>query len=304
MAYDLYYYNTVALLHGNGADGSTVFTDDSQYARAFTFQGNPHIVTTVSKFNGSSIYFDGVGDRLVAGASADWNLGNTYTVEFFLYPLAMPGAGNNCRVVMIGVNNTASSAYLCFSQTGSLSMGVALGTAIPAATGVGVVTTDGFHHYAVSVDAGVGRVFKDGTLVGGPTAGVTTQSVVATDPLYIGYDTVGTVNFNFNGYLAEFRITKGVCRYKENFVAPAAPLSQIPFYFSGVARDDLGNPCSRKVFAIARDTGELLGSAVSDAGTGAFNITPTRVTPTAFVYLDDLLGVSYNALIRDKIIPV
>lgn len=55
---------TLLLLHCNGTNGSTTFTDSSPFARAVTANGNAQISTAQSKFGGASALFDGTGDYL------------------------------------------------------------------------------------------------------------------------------------------------------------------------------------------------------------------------------------------------
>ena len=63
---------TVALLHMDGADTSTTFTDES--GKTWTANGNAQIDTAQSVFGGASGLFDGTGDYLSASDHADWQL--------------------------------------------------------------------------------------------------------------------------------------------------------------------------------------------------------------------------------------
>jgi len=89
------HYNSVSLLlNANGADNSTVFTDTSPTPKTVTAVGNAKISTSQSKFGGSSMYFDGTGDYLTSPSSTDFDLGGTYTVEFWVLNLkAYEGVG-------------------------------------------------------------------------------------------------------------------------------------------------------------------------------------------------------------------
>src|SRR3972149_9214360 len=62
---------TKLLLHMDGANGSTTFTDEM--GQAVTANGNAQISTAQSKFGGASGLFDGTGDYLSVPASADWD---------------------------------------------------------------------------------------------------------------------------------------------------------------------------------------------------------------------------------------
>jgi len=78
--------SVVLLLHCNGSNGGTTFTDNSSYGRAMTANGNAQTSTAQSKFNGSSGLFDGAGDYLTASASSDFTFGTgDYTIESWVY---------------------------------------------------------------------------------------------------------------------------------------------------------------------------------------------------------------------------
>ena len=73
---------TKLMLHMNGADNSTTFTDDSPSAHTMTAVGNAKIKTDQSKFGGASYRGDGSGDRVTAPDHADWDWGTSdWTVE-------------------------------------------------------------------------------------------------------------------------------------------------------------------------------------------------------------------------------
>ena len=72
---------TKSLLHFNGADASTTFTDES--GKAWTASGHAQIDTAQSVFGGASGLFDGTDDYIYAADSDDWNLGTLdFTVDF------------------------------------------------------------------------------------------------------------------------------------------------------------------------------------------------------------------------------
>jgi hypothetical protein len=90
------------------------------------------------------------------------------------------------------------------------------------ATSNTAVPTDRWVHVAVTKAGGVLRQFLDGLLVGSNTlVGTAVASQVGT---VIGRDTLDTTR-DFNGYIDDLRITKGVARYTANFTPPAEPFS-------------------------------------------------------------------------------
>lgn len=76
------------LLHGNGANGGTTFTDSSAAARTFTFSGNAQTSTTQVKFGSASLKFDGTGDYIQTPYDTTdfkwWD--SDFTIEAWVYP--------------------------------------------------------------------------------------------------------------------------------------------------------------------------------------------------------------------------
>ena len=62
VAYDQYYPNVELLLHLNGANGVTTFTDSSSANRTITTVGSTAVSTDQAKFGPSSTYFAGSND--------------------------------------------------------------------------------------------------------------------------------------------------------------------------------------------------------------------------------------------------
>lgn len=216
--WDSDYANTQLLLHMDGANGGTTFTDSSPSPKTLT----PSNVTTSTaqvKYGSASAAFNGSNSLITAPASSAWNLGSNYTVEAWLYLNALP-SGAWCRWVMIGANSTSSGLQvLAINTDGTIGHSLPLGGTTGIGTSAGVAVAGTWFHLAVSVIAGTARIFKNGTVVAGPTV-ITTQSVSSGDGLRIGSDTTGTVDAVLNGYIDDLRITKGVGRYSAAFTPP------------------------------------------------------------------------------------
>jgi hypothetical protein len=214
---DKYWPSTVLGLHGDGLNNSTAIVEETSTLTP-TITGSVTNHTDSTAFGSSSLFF-ATGGKLTYPASSKWNLGSTYTIEAWLTPLSYPTSGNNCRIIMIGTNGSSSGYVMQLSSTGALGFGIPLSGTNYISTPDGTVSLNSRHHYVISVSAGSARIFKDGILIAGPSP-VTTQTTSSTDTLIIGYDTVGTVNAQYNGYIDDMRITKGIARYTSNFTAP------------------------------------------------------------------------------------
>lgn len=211
---DPYWNNVVLAMHMDDVGLTDV------KGHAVTLNGNASRSAAQSKFGGYSAYFDGTGDRLSILSSLDWSMGNTFTIEFWMYTLNMPASGNNCRIVMIGTNAQYTAFAIGFGATGAISFGVPASGTKGIGSSAGVVTINSWDHYAICVNNSTGYLYKNGTSIATPTV-ITTQTSGAV-PLYIGYDTGGTVDHNFRGYIDDLRVTKGVARYTANFTPPSS----------------------------------------------------------------------------------
>jgi hypothetical protein len=187
-----------------------------------TIVGNTVISSTQYFTGGRSCYFDGSGDRITFAASADWNLGSTFTIELSIYPTELPGSGNACRVLLFGANGSGSAL------TVQILSSAAIGVVVPNGAGglytaAGSVVANTWNHYEISVNSGTAYIFKSGASSATPTA-ITTQSASSSEGLAIGYDPYGgSVGYNFKGYIDRVRITKGVARHTAAFTFDPNP---------------------------------------------------------------------------------
>lgn len=207
--------NVSLLLHMDGANESTTFTDSSSFAHAMTASGNAAISTAQSKFGGASAYFDGDGDLVSASYDDEFDFGTgDFTIEAWVFfptdtqttdrPLVAGGGypdGWACYA--------HSGGYMTFAaNTGSWG-GVYLGPA---------PSENAWHHIAIVRHSGVLYAYTDGVETGS-SEDMSGPIVSAESSLTVGSDGGGTML----GYVDEFRITKGVARYTGTFTPPSAP---------------------------------------------------------------------------------
>lgn len=224
-AADSDFASVVALLHMDGADASTTFTD--QKGHTFTAGGNAQIDTAESKFGGASMLCDGTGDYITSVDSADWDTGSgNFTVEMFAKFNAV-GATNQYVFGQCNSSLTASTTSIAIrkdSTTNKISGFACVGGAtVGLATSTAAVTTGVWYHIAY-VRNGTGfTIYLDGT---GVASGTTSSSALnnSTNALSIGRAGERTTE-TFNGWIDEFRFTKGVARYTSNFTPPSAPFA-------------------------------------------------------------------------------
>jgi ABC-type xylose transport system substrate-binding protein len=155
------------------------------------------------------MFFNGSGNRafiaptdLLGFVAGDW------TVECWLYPTLL------------------GDYYLFFDNRG-LGNGVGLyvrnGVEVASNTNViaagGSLTTNTWAHVAFTRNNGVLRGFINGSSVLS-VSDTRTYAAITNATVGGGYDTIQP----FNGYISDFRITKGRARYTANFTPPTAKL--------------------------------------------------------------------------------
>jgi hypothetical protein len=205
--------NTSLLLHFDNVD----IIDSSSTPKAITAVGNAQISTAQSKFGGSSIVFDNGGDYLTPASSADLILGSTWTVECWWY-LNAAGAGTTRNALLLSGSLVGVSGSLGIYQEAGAFLNVRAGVATSdvRSSNSSIVALE-WQHIAISTLDNVATIYINGVQNGsGPINGPVTASVSR-----IG--SIGSIDYDTNGYIDDFRITKGVARYTSNFTPPTAP---------------------------------------------------------------------------------
>ena len=196
--------NVSLLLHMDGSNGSTTFTDSSSNARAITAAGNAKISTSQSKFGGASAAFDGSGDTLSTGSYA-FAGSSDFTIELWVYVSSLSNKTSYIDVSNLIVYTDASSSTLRVYHDAAVLTG-------------GTLPTSQWAHIAVTRQGATGRLFINGAVVATNTSYSTS---IANGITYLGSEN-GSSNF-LNGFIDEVRLTAGVARYTANFTPPTAP---------------------------------------------------------------------------------
>jgi hypothetical protein len=210
---DPVFNNVSLLLHGNGTNGSTTITDNSPSPKTVTAVGNAQISTAQSKFGGASIAFDGTGDYLSIADNSSFDLGTgDFTIETWAY---IAETGDYTLY-----SHSASGGPMLLSFAGTFRFrrfavaDVVVASALPS--------TNTWVHIAASRNGTATKLFFNGVQTGSTATDTADYTVAAS--VFIGSDAGGA---DFNGYIDDFRITKGVARYTANFTPPAAPFPDI-----------------------------------------------------------------------------
>jgi len=205
------------LLHMDGTNGSTTFTDSGPNALAVTAVGDAKISTTLSQFGGASAYFDGTGDYLtVANNTAiAFGLGD-FTIECWANFSALPTTN-----AIMGIANTmASTSSAGFTHwwfgledsagTKRLRLGRHGNASVFAYTNWTPSLNTWYFLQATrssgsTIELGIHGVSQVVTSSGSNWA----NDFSSTGILAVGYITTVLA---FNGNIDDFRITKGIAR--------------------------------------------------------------------------------------------
>jgi hypothetical protein len=213
--------NVKLLLHCNGSNGSTTFTDSSSSPKTTAANGNAQLSTAQIKYGSASALFDGNGDYLSVTYNSDLSLiSGDWTIEAWIYPTATEGAVINKD----GVSGSSYSQYsLGINSSGYLSgfLGNGNGTS-PTGTsyaGSTTVSLNAWHHVAMVSTGGTCKGFLDGVQQWSSAAATMYEGSKA---LLIGYQSGQPTAEYFDGYIDDIRITKGTAIYTANFTPPVA----------------------------------------------------------------------------------
>lgn len=180
--------------------------------------GNAQISTTQSKFGGSSMYFDGTDDRLPAPASVDIAIGTAdFTIEGWFYT-ASPATNRGLFQISttaggLEAGNTNNLAVYCSSSV----LGVYYASTFKA--GTTSISANTWTHFALVRTGGSTKLYVNGTADSGFGTNADTQNYTGKNVCVGGYF---STSFLWNGYIDDFRITRGIARYTANFTAPTA----------------------------------------------------------------------------------
>lgn len=204
---------TVLMLHMNGTDGSSSFTDSSSGAKGVTALGNAQIDNTQSKFGGTSGYFNGVtGTYLAIPDHADFDFGTgDFTVDFWVrYETIIAGDQEF-------FSHDAGSTEFSLSyneNVPSLQFMIAGGNSYQTVD----LNTGIWYHIAYVRSGTSAYIFKDGIQLG--TASTNSGNANSTAGITIGANNGG--GDRLNGWIDELRVSKGVARWTTNFTPPTS----------------------------------------------------------------------------------
>lgn len=210
--------NVTALFGFSGADNATTTTDESSYGRTPTFVGNAKLSSTQTKFGTSALLLDGAGDYVTIPDATELSVASgDFCIEAWVYTTATKA--NQSTISGKRATTSAQEHTLLLLDGKPQFYMFNAGTAVVNISANTAISNNTWHHIAVSREGSFCRLFVDGIQVGACVQSAAPTS--STADLMIGRD-----NFNggrdFNGYISEYRFTKGQPVYTANFTVPTA----------------------------------------------------------------------------------
>lgn len=214
---DPYFSNVVLLCHCDEliATGE-ILNFVKQFGRGETMAGSHvQIDTTIKLFGAGSHAVQGGNPRYaLSGSHADYAFGTgDFTIEFATYT---PTLAADILFDMRPTSTQGAYAALSTNTSGDLFYFLSNATRI---TGSAVLATNRWQRIAVSRKSGTTRMFVDGTQVG---SNYTDSATYLQSRVVFGSSSFTLGSSPYDGYMDEFRITKGVGRYTSAYTVASS----------------------------------------------------------------------------------
>jgi hypothetical protein len=294
------------LMHMDGANNGTVFTDSSPIGAALTRTGA--ITSTAQvKYGSASGYFDG-NSFVSIPWSSNFSFTGDFTVEAWVYPTSSTPTNDsmgygNCTIAMAGTHYSSSTWFFNWSgntNSGNISKfsfqcsdysgnGGAAGAVVSAST----YALNQWYHVAATRSGTTLSLWVNGALAGTATLSGTIGGVGASGlAMSVGQSNYGSISRNFTGYLDDLCITKGLAKYTSAFTPPGGALTTVtgpyvtnyPSLVSLLGGVTLPNvsPATDAYFnsvsLLAHMDGSNGGTTFNDSSSNAITLTPTATT--------------------------
>ena len=222
---DPYFSSNTLLLHMDGSNGSTVFTDSSPLGLTVTGVNGASIATTAnSRSNGTAADFTStLTNRYVLASGAQVaQVGNFGTGDFTIELTQYSTNEDTTRaLVTVGDYSTAGGGFYCWLQGSTPIFTANSGTNY---TGTPSAFANTLNHIAFTRSSGVLKIWVNGSQV---FSGTMTANFAPSGSQANGGAAVAISNMQFHSssrsYIDEVRITKGICRYNSAFTPPTGP---------------------------------------------------------------------------------
>jgi hypothetical protein len=181
-------------------------------------EGNAQISTSVKQFGTGSIAFSSSNSSLrFPQPASNWTFlhdGSSWTIEFWLYPVDIVNFQG-----LISTNGAASASIGVSVVINSSTIGVSFTRGVPGSSAgfssSATLTANSWNYVGITFNGSTKTCsfFINGASAGSSSnTGFSYSSSAPTYPLFIAQTGDPTYPYNFNGYLDDIRITRGVVR--------------------------------------------------------------------------------------------
>ena len=188
--------------------------------------GSAQVSTSVKKYGTGSLSFNGSGDWLSIPNTPNLQLGSgNFTIEGWIN---FSSLASNRGIMYFGTNPNSNFSYgLQWAGNALYFWYTTTGSNLASVSASWTPSTSVWYFLAVTRSGNDLKFFIDGTQIG------TTQSLSgvtifnSTDVILIGGEATGSPNSlpgTMNGYIDDFRVSKGLARYTTTFTPPTAAL--------------------------------------------------------------------------------
>jgi len=206
---------TVLLLHMNGVDEGTAFTDDSCSYHTITANGDANTETSTKKFGTASLQVTTAGTGyLSVPDSSDFDFStNDFTIDCWVYITA------NGTKTIINHGDMSGSNYWRLGHTDRILEFIATTGGVSFVNFVGstTISSSTWTHVAIVRNGNTFTLYVDGENDGSRTSSTSMPS--PTGVLKVGSNTAGSISY-FDGNIDELRVVNGSAVWNSNFTPP------------------------------------------------------------------------------------
>ncbi len=213
---------TKLMLHMDGTNGSTTFTDSEFTPKTITANGNAQISTAQSVFGGASGSFDGINSYLSAASSSDFGPDTgDFTIDGRFYT-----TDNTALQCIYSTGTGVSDRFELFYNGSGFQFQVTITSQQAACTATVTISNNTWYHFAMVNSSGNLIFFLDGTSVALTFLQNPSGNNLSTSNLALNIGRRGWNNDIFlKGFLDEYRYSRGIARWTSNFTPPTAAYS-------------------------------------------------------------------------------
>ena len=184
--------------------------------------------TNLTKITNGAVSIPGSTDYLYTSDSADFELGDSdFTIEAYINPTGTPGSSGFNTIFAKG-----ESLQCYLMSTGSFTLyastnysGNGYNILNGNGPGAGTVPLNKWTHFAVCRSGNTWKLYLDGVEKWNASAGGTIED--NTYGFSIGDYGPSPGNYEFQGFISNFRVIKGTVLYTSNFTPPTEPLTAV-----------------------------------------------------------------------------